>query len=49
MGNPLVRMSPAGFEALMAALSGPATPVPEMVELLERSSPWEDDGSRSQC
>ena len=36
-----IRMSPAGFKAFMAALSGPATPVPEMVELFQRAAPWE--------
>jgi uncharacterized protein (DUF1778 family) len=36
-----VRMSPAGFKAFMAALSGPATAVPEMIELFRRPAPWE--------
>jgi uncharacterized protein (DUF1778 family) len=36
-----VRMSPAGFKAFMAALSGPATAVPEIVELFGRKAPWE--------
>jgi uncharacterized protein (DUF1778 family) len=36
-----IRMSPAGFKAFMAALSGPATAVPEMVELFRRAAPWE--------
>jgi uncharacterized protein (DUF1778 family) len=36
-----VRMSAAGFKAFMAALSGPATAVPEMVELFRRPAPWE--------
>lgn len=36
-----VRMSSAGFKAFMAALSGPAAPVPEMIELLQRAAPWE--------
>src|SRR5437764_9219687 len=40
-----IRMSPAGFKAFMAALSGPATPVPEMIELFQRAAPWETDGS----
>src|SRR3954469_7305360 len=36
-----LRMSPAGFKAFMAALSGPATAVPEMVELFRHAAPWE--------
>jgi uncharacterized protein (DUF1778 family) len=36
-----IRMTAAGFEAFVAALSGPATSVPEMVELLQREAPWE--------
>jgi uncharacterized protein (DUF1778 family) len=51
-----IRMSPAGFKAFMAALSGPATAVPEIVELFRRTAPWEatalsteaDAGSRGQ-
>jgi uncharacterized protein (DUF1778 family) len=41
-----VRMSAAGFTAFVAALSGPATAVPEMVELLRRTAPWETGGSK---
>ena len=36
-----IRMGPAGFKAFMSALPGPATAVPEMVELLRRTAPWE--------
>lgn len=36
-----VRMSAAGFKSFLAALSGPATAVPEMVEVLRRAAPWE--------
>ncbi|WP_454650931.1 type II toxin-antitoxin system TacA family antitoxin [Bradyrhizobium liaoningense] len=51
-----IRMSPSGFRAFMATLSGPAAPVPEMVELSQRAAPWEskapssevDAGSRKQ-
>lgn len=43
-----IRMSPAGFKAFMAALSGPATPVPEMVELFQRAAPWETRTSSSE-
>jgi uncharacterized protein (DUF1778 family) len=49
------RMSPAGFKAFMAALSGPATAVPGMVELFRRTASWEkasasevDTGSRGE-
>ena len=31
----LVRMSPKGFEAFMAAIAAPATAVPEMVDLFK--------------
>ena len=40
-----IRMSPAGFKAFMAALSGPATPVSQMIELFQRAAPWETNGS----
>jgi uncharacterized protein (DUF1778 family) len=51
-----IRMSPSGFRAFMAALSGPAAPVPEIVEVLKRTAPWEkkapssaaDAGSREE-
>jgi uncharacterized protein (DUF1778 family) len=51
-----IRMSPAGFKAFAAALSGPATAVPEMVELFRRKAPWQtkafssevDAGSRGE-
>ncbi|MBV1691445.1 DUF1778 domain-containing protein [Novosphingobium sp. G106] len=38
-----IRMSPEGFDAFMAAVSGPAVPVPEIVELFRRAAPWEAD------
>lgn len=41
METALVRMTPAGFSAFMKALSGPATPVPDMVKVLGRRAPWE--------
>jgi uncharacterized protein (DUF1778 family) len=44
METMLIRMSPAGFKAFTAALSGPAKIVPEMVEVLERPAPWEKKG-----
>ena len=43
MENRLIRMSPEGFAEFMAALSGPASPVPEMVESIKRPAPWEPD------
>lgn len=42
-----IRMSPAGFKAFMAALSGPAVPVSEMVALFRRAAPWETSGSKT--
>lgn len=42
-----IRMSPAGFKAFMATLSGPVAPVPEMVELFSRAAPWESKASSS--
>jgi len=42
-----IRMSPAGFKAFMAALSAPATKIPEMVELFRRAAPWETRGSKA--
>lgn len=38
-----IRMSAEGFDAFMAAVSGPTVPVPEMVELFRRGAPWEAD------
>jgi uncharacterized protein (DUF1778 family) len=43
-----IRMSPAGFKAFMAALSGPATAVPEMIELFQRTAPWEKSDSETE-
>jgi uncharacterized protein (DUF1778 family) len=37
----LIRMSPAGFQAFVEALSAPPGAVPEMVEILKRRAPWE--------
>jgi uncharacterized protein (DUF1778 family) len=39
-----IRMSAEGFDAFMAAVSGPAVPVPEMVELFRRVAPREAGG-----
>lgn len=41
MEQSLIRMSPDSFAAFMDALAAPAVPVPEMVELAKRPSPWE--------
>ena len=41
MEHRLLRMTPEGFADFMAALSTPAGPVPEMVELMRRPAPWE--------
>jgi uncharacterized protein (DUF1778 family) len=40
-----IRMGPAGFKAFMAALSGPATLVSELIELFQRVAPWETTAS----
>src|SRR3977135_3410818 len=36
-----IRLSPAGFKAFIEALSRPARPVPEMLELFKLTAPWE--------
>ena len=41
MENNIIRMSLEGFAAFTDLLDRPARPVPEMVELLGRSAPWE--------
>lgn len=46
MDSTLIRLSAADFDAFMRAISGPAAPVPELVELLARPAPWEDEASR---
>jgi uncharacterized protein (DUF1778 family) len=46
MEDRLVRMSADGFAQFMAVLSGPAMPVPEMVELTKRPAPWESGTPR---
>ncbi len=40
----LVRMSEEGFAAFMEAVTAPAAPVPELVELFRRKAPWEARG-----
>ncbi|MCB9946152.1 MAG: DUF1778 domain-containing protein [Geminicoccaceae bacterium] len=46
MEQGLIRMSPDGFAAFMEAVSAPAAPVPEMVELARRPAPWEADATK---
>ncbi|MDE1917954.1 MAG: DUF1778 domain-containing protein [Sphingomonadales bacterium] len=41
MENTLIRVSPEGFEAFVAALDTPGKPVPAMVDVLKRAAPWE--------
>jgi uncharacterized protein (DUF1778 family) len=41
MDNTLIRMSSQGFKSFQWAITGPAKPVPEMVELARRPAPWE--------
>lgn len=36
-----IRMSPTSFKAFAAAISAPAQPVAELVDLLRRRAPWE--------
>ncbi|MFT4055854.1 MAG: DUF1778 domain-containing protein [Novosphingobium sp.] len=38
-----IRMSAEGFDAFMAAVSGPGAPVPEMMDLFRRAASWEAD------
>lgn len=44
-----LRMSAEGFDAFMAAVSGPAAPVPEMVDLIRRTAPWESENSATEA
>lgn len=43
MENNPIRMSEEGFAAFIAEISGPARPVPALVELFRRTPPWETD------
>ena len=45
IGQELVRMSPRDFKAFMSAVSAPAKPVPELVDVLGRKEPWRAGGS----
>ena len=42
-----IRMSPAGFKAFMDALSKPASAVPELIELFQRTAPWESGDTKT--
>jgi uncharacterized protein (DUF1778 family) len=46
MENRLIRMSSEGFADFVAALSGPPSAVPEIVELAARPAPWETGGAQ---
>lgn len=41
MERTLIRVSPEGFEAFVAALDAPGKPVPALVELMQRPAPWD--------
>ena len=41
-----LRMGPAAFKALTAAISGPAKSVPELQEVFKRPAPWETTASK---
>jgi len=43
--NTLVCMGPDGFQAFLEAIAAPAKPVPEMVEVLKRKAPWENENT----
>jgi uncharacterized protein (DUF1778 family) len=43
METSLIRMSPDGFDAFLEALAAPAASVPQMVEVLGRPAPWDED------
>ena len=41
METGLIRMSAEGFVDFMEVVSAPASPVPEMAEVVKRPAPWE--------
>jgi uncharacterized protein (DUF1778 family) len=43
-----IRMSLAGFRAFIDVLSQPGRPVPEMVELVQRTAPWESGNAKAE-
>ena len=46
MENRPIRMSAEGFDAFLATLAGPATPVPALVDLFHRPAPWEEAAAK---
>lgn len=42
-----IRMSADGFRSFLKTLSAPPSPVPEMVEVLKRTAPWEKRASKA--
>ena len=46
MENTLLRVSPDGFQAFVAALDAPGKPVPAMVDVLNRPAPWETSATK---
>ena len=43
MEQQLIRMTEEGFADFMALMAAPAEVVPELVEVMRRSAPWEAD------
>ena len=43
-----IRMSSAGFKAFVDVLSQPPRAVPEMVELFQRTAPWESGNAKAE-
>ncbi|HEX4302132.1 MAG TPA: DUF1778 domain-containing protein [Rhizomicrobium sp.] len=41
MTNTMIRMSPAGFQAFVDAISAPGKPVKALIEVFKRKAPWE--------
>ena len=46
MENTLIRVSPDGFQAFVAALDAPGKPVRAMVDVLKRPAPWETSAKK---
>ncbi len=44
----MVRMGAEGFAAFLAAIAKPAEVVPELVEIIGRTAPWEREGAGGQ-